>query len=159
MSARKPLTERFWEKVQKPDGDGCWEWTGWKREGYGRLSKGGRYGVAVSAHRVSWEVHNGTITDGLLVCHTCDNRGCVRPDHLFLGTNAENMADMVKKGRSPRTSRPGEAAPYRKLSQAQVDAIRSAAKDGQKQSALAKAYAVSPVTICMILKGQRWGAT
>lgn len=159
MATRKPIADRFWSKVQKSEDDGCWEWTGNKRSGYGRISAGGRYGVDVSAHRVSWEISNGPITGGLLVCHRCDNRGCVRPDHLFLGTNADNMADMVKKGRSPRTGRPGEAAPMRKLSQAQVNAIREKSANGTKQKDLVKEYAVSPATICMIISGKRWNKT
>ena len=91
-----PLERRFWDKVTM--GDGCWEWTGTRHSwGYGLL--GGRRKVHLRAHRVSWEIHFGPIPAGLYILHHCDNPRCVRPDHLFLGTHRDNMADMVKKGR------------------------------------------------------------
>ena len=159
MVKTKPPSERFWDKVTKATGDDCWEWSGWKREGYGRLSSGGVKGPDVSAHRVSWEIHFGPIPDGLFVCHTCDNRGCVRPDHLFLGSNADNMADMVRRGRSPRYSRRGDISPKHKLLQRQVDEIRFRLNAGERQCDLVKEFNVSPATICMIKSGKRWLTT
>jgi hypothetical protein len=88
-------TERFWTRVDK-SGE-CWVWTGAHLPtGYGRLT-GAKRGMY--AHRFSWELHNGPIPDGLLVCHKCDNPPCVRPDHLFLGTNVDNIRDRDAKGR------------------------------------------------------------
>lgn len=87
---------RFWAKVHKSDG--CWEWTGKRASGYGRfVTPPGRR--MWSAHRYSWTLANGPIPDGLFVLHHCDNKPCVRPEHLFLGTNADNMRDAWRKGR------------------------------------------------------------
>lgn len=104
---RLTLAEQLWKWVD--EADDCWEWVGAKNKyGYGILS------VAVSpdahggvrrnmrAHRVSWIVHHGDIPSGLNVLHRCDNRACVRPDHLFLGTQRDNFEDMVAKGRAAR---------------------------------------------------------
>src|SRR6267378_450691 len=94
----RPEAERFWEKVKETAS--CWLWTGANKPGrwpYGMLAGPGK--TAKLAHRVSWELHHGAIPTGLNVLHKCDNPSCVRPDHLFLGTLADNTADMIAKGR------------------------------------------------------------
>ncbi len=96
--ARKliPLADRFWIKVVRSGDDECWGWSGTTNKGYGRINVGGNM---VLAHRVAWELTSGLIPPGMCVLHSCDNPPCVNPNHLFLGTHADNMRDMRAKGR------------------------------------------------------------
>jgi hypothetical protein len=93
---RRPLADRFWERVVKTDG--CWLWTGATVRGYGYIrADGGR--VQLKTHRVSWELHNGPLPPEALVCHHCDNPSCVNPAHLYVGTEADNVHDRERRRR------------------------------------------------------------
>lgn len=127
-----PLAERFWSKVDK-SGD-CWLWTGTIHDtGYGRfpLRSGDRY-IQVFAHRLSFELTNGPISDGLHVLHHCDNRPCVRPDHLFLGTNYDNIMDAFSK------DRPGTPFVKSPLTEDLVREIRARHDRGEAVCAIAR---------------------
>lgn len=144
----KTLEERFWDQCE-PDGRQCWEWDGYiGARGYGFIKNNYR---TLLAHRVSWELHNGPIPEGMYVCHRCDNPACVNPDHLFIGTAKDNSADRDRKGRAnnPTGSRRSNA----KLTEQQVAEIRSSKERGVD---LAKRYGVSPAVICVARKGKTW---
>ncbi len=97
---RGSLVDRFWSKFDRPE-HGCWEWRAALHEhGYGIMGKGPRSAGLIRAHRVSWLLFNGPIPDDLEVLHHCDNPKCVRPDHLFLGTQKDNIHDCISKGRN-----------------------------------------------------------
>jgi hypothetical protein len=148
--------ERFWSKVRK--GEGCWEFVG--RSGKRTGGRGGNYasfgygGRIVDAHRVSWMLERGEIPAGMCVCHRCDNRRCVRPDHLFLGTYADNMRDMVEKGRASKANR-GSGNGMAKLDMEQVYALR-AARDPGESARLAQEFGVSLDTARAILQRKTW---
>jgi hypothetical protein len=152
--------ERFWAKVERTDG--CWLWTAATTNGYGILSVKHRSRAPLKAHRVSWEIHHGPIPGNMHVLHTCDQRLCVNPDHLWLGTNADNTADRVSKGRT-RTwatdrERLGSSHPRAKLTEAIVLESRALWRSGEETSvSLAKRHGVAQATMHAALTGQTWG--
>lgn len=158
MATRKPLEQRFWEKVERADG--CWKWlAATNDDGYGVITVTTDNGkTAMLAHRLSWQLHHGPIPDGLDVCHTCDNPPCPRPDHLFLGTALDNIRDCVSKGRTngAAKSMPGERHPMAKLTWVAVDEIRSAPRGYGKTKALCEKFGVGYSTISYIRAGKRW---
>jgi hypothetical protein len=141
------VAARFWSKVTKADG--CWRWNGRGARGYGTFWCDGRYTMA---HRMAWRLTKGPIPAGAHVLHHCDTPGCVNPDHLFLGTHADNMADMASKHRFPS----GERHWWRKLTADQVQQIRSRVAAGAIQRRVARSFGISPATVCMIVARRIW---
>jgi hypothetical protein len=135
--------------AQSPEG--CWEWRASKdARGYGRLNVGN---VPQLAHRLSWQFRVGPIPDGAQVLHRCDNPGCVRPDHLFLGDHAANMADMNGKGRGRPGLVQGEAHGCAKLTDEQVREIR--ASEGPSHI-IAERYGISGRQVRAIRNREAW---
>jgi hypothetical protein len=143
--------ERFWENVDWGADQECWIWSG-ARNGqrpwvYGSFKMRGTF----KAHRLAHEIVNGSIPDGLCVCHTCDVPWCVNPDHLFLGTVGENNADRKRKGRND--DKRGVRNPKVKLSEDEVLAIRS---DRRPHREIALSYDVSKFAVHCIKTGKTW---
>ena len=142
------LRERFFAKFHKTEG--CWLWTAaCSNNGYGRLAFRHRQDF-IYAHRAAWLLFKGKIPAGSLVCHHCDIRKCVNPDHLFLGTNKDNLQDCSRKGRM----HPGELHGMSKLTEKDVRLIRQASGN---QRTIAKQFGINQSCVSAIRLGQRWG--
>lgn len=143
--------QRFFDET-----DGCWEWTGGLfSNGYGKFNSGEK---TVYAHRFAWERHKGSIPSGLNVCHRCDNRLCVRPDHLFIGTQKDNVADMMRKGRARRGCLKGSAIGNSILTEGQVALMRSKYRHDRRGDGVKAAveFGVHTTTVSKILRGEAW---
>ena len=149
------LKERFDKKYEVVTESGCWLWTASTfNTGYGRFGKNvdGKWKTG-SAHRASYTIHKGDIPKGMYVCHRCDVKTCVNPDHLFLGNNQDNMSDMINKGRSLT----GSKNPNSKLSEKEVKEISVLLEQGVYQKDIAKRYNIVQSTVSVIKLGDHWG--
>lgn len=147
----RPVEDRLWEKVDIQGLSNCWEWLAHKGpNGYGRLQVNGK---VQKAHRVAWALTYGEIPAGMFVCHHCDNRACINPNHLFLTDNAGNLADMVAKGRSQRGERNGRS----KLTEGQVLEIRRLRKETRlTRREIGKMFGVCEGTVSRIGRRTHW---
>lgn len=151
MNITQKDQDRFFSKFKVGKSSECWEWAArLNNDGYGGffLDSKGRM-----AHRVSWTIHRGAIPPGLNVCHKCDNRKCVNPKHLFLGTNRDNTTDAMKKGRMAKGVKSGMA----KLTNEDVEEIRNAyLKEVISFKALGARFNVSEATAICVVKRRTW---
>ncbi len=142
----KTWMDAFWSRVEK--GSNCWLWVGTRNDsGYGTVSVNGQQ---MYTHRIAYEMFNGLIGPDLFVLHRCDTPACVNPHHLFLGTQADNMADMKRKSRASRTVRSS------KLSEADVLKVRELLRRGASQEATAKHFSISQTTVSLIHRNRIW---
>lgn len=158
MRNKTPFIEYFWARVRKNDLTGCWNWIADKdKDGYGYayLGKTRIEGTKKyikhrdKTHRLSWNMHNGAIPEGLCVLHKCDNPSCVNPDHLFIGTKKQNSEDMVAKQRNQR----GEQRPLAKVTEEQVREIRASKESLTKIGAK---YGLAFQTVSQIKNRKTW---
>lgn len=159
------VISRFWSKVDRQSGDGCWNWLiGRFPNGYGMFSVKPK---TLYAHRIAWVLTFGEIPEGMYVCHTCDNKRCCNPAHFFLGTAADNNRDCQEKGRvssgekhaatvSPIRRARGERNGFSKLSDSDVVDIRELLKQGLSQQSVGNKFGVSQRTVSLISRGQAW---
>ncbi len=144
------IPKRFWDKVNKTNS--CWLWTAYKNhDGYGQFGLKNR--KAIGAHRYLYIELYGPIPEGMCVCHTCDNRGCVNPDHLWLGTHRDNMKDRMAKKRDARGQRNGNV----KLTDNQVRKIKKhlTRKDISRKE-ICRKFNIAYPTLCQIAYNITW---
>ena len=154
MVGRHKTTEaRFWAKVSPEPNSGCWLWAGAIGSGgYGHL---GINRTIKLAHRISWEIHRGKIPRGLCALHKCDNRFCVNPDHIFLGTRGDNAKDMAAKGRAKAVR--GSKNVRSKLTEQKVLDMRRIRRDhGTSYAEIARVFGVSPTLTYYVVSGRHW---
>lgn len=147
------LERRLWAKIDKGAPEECWEWTARRNaDGYGQFYLEGKLALA---HRMAWWLIHSSIPESICVLHTCDNPPCCNPNHLFLGTKADNAEDRDGKGR--RRAPKGELNTAAKLTEEQVLAIRRESASGEtSQKELAHEYGVTPPAISKIVLRKTW---
>jgi len=147
----KSMIERFEEKYVKIAGVDCWIWTGARHTfGYGNFWTGKKYDVA---HRVSYALYVGEIPQGMNVLHKCDNPSCIRPDHLFIGTDQDNIYDKCMKGRARGPKMVGEKNPSSKISSEIVLLIRA---DKRAHRVICNDYGISKTQVGRIKRNESW---
>lgn len=150
------LRERFWRNVDAT-GSGCWEWrAGTFTNGYGQFRVGAQ---KVKAHRFAYLDRKGSIPDGLIVMHSCDNRLCCNPEHLSVGTHGDNAADRDAKGRgrtNPPPGRPGELNPSAKADRTTVAVVRALRENGRTLKSIGEQFGLSQSQVRNIVTGRCW---
>lgn len=145
------VKDRFWKNVRMGDEDECWEWTSTMSHGYGKMRVQGQQ---ARAHRISYKLANDRNIVGQLVLHHCDNPICVNPNHLYLGSQQDNLADAIDRDRiNPPT---GEDHPSAKLTEAEVAEIKRCLASGEVQRDIAKEYGVREMQISRIKHEKNW---
>jgi hypothetical protein len=147
-----PYTERFFNFIGRKTPDGCIPWTGATTKGCGVIGRGGKGNGNVYASRAAYELAYGPVPESCVVCHRCDNPLCVNPSHLFIGTQADNLADMTAKGRRAIAKK----LPHTKLDHEKASAIRSAADAGERHASIAERFGVSRYNVSLIVRRLRW---
>lgn len=149
------VADRFWPKVKVGDVSDCWEWQAdLSTKGYGRFR--GDDGRVIFSHRQAWIMSQGPIPNGLLVCHKCDNRSCCNPAHLFLGTPAENTADMMSKNRHKTSPLRGSQSASSKVNERDVMDIRTRRASGESNAQIAADYGLCISAISHIATRRNW---
>jgi len=145
----------YHDRVIKKPGNECWGWKGYHfNNGYAGFKSKGKW---FKAHRFSWELHFGNITEGLIVGHHCDSRECSNPKHIFLGTYAHNSKDMVRKDRQAKGSRNGGSYnAIKKLDEEQVKEIKMMLKNGLNGKDISSKTGASKTQVCRIKLGKHW---
>lgn len=149
----RPLSERFWERVDIRGPDDCWEFQGYKNKGgYGTISDAGK---TKKAHRVAWELaHGRKIHEGFHILHHCDNRVCCNARHLWIGTNHQNVRDMERKGRSNHPS--GSMNSNSKVSEDQIREIRRRVEAGETHVSVARDFPIGRTSVSKIIARESW---